>query len=60
LQETNLALFLVASLALKATPGPDMLYVVTCSHLSGARPSPKLQKYAVWGCLSFIRVASLR
>ena len=37
LQETNIALFLVASLALIATPGPDMIYVVTRGVAQGRR-----------------------
>jgi threonine/homoserine/homoserine lactone efflux protein len=37
LQETNIALFLAASLALIATPGPDMIYVVTRGVAQGRR-----------------------
>jgi threonine/homoserine/homoserine lactone efflux protein len=37
LQETNMALFLVASLVLIATPGPDMIYVVTRGVAQGRR-----------------------
>jgi threonine/homoserine/homoserine lactone efflux protein len=36
-QETNIALFLAASLALIATPGPDMIYVVTRGVAQGRR-----------------------
>ena len=37
LQETNIALYVVASLALIATPGPDMIYVVTRGVAQGRR-----------------------
>ena len=37
LQEANIALYVVASLALIATPGPDMIYVVTRGVAQGRR-----------------------
>ena len=37
LRETNVALFVAASLALIATPGPDMIYVVTRGVAQGRR-----------------------
>ena len=37
LHETNIALYVVASLALIATPGPDMIYVVTRGVAQGRR-----------------------
>jgi hypothetical protein len=37
LQETNLILFLTASMALIATPGPDMVYVLTRGVAQGRR-----------------------
>ena len=37
LQETNIALYVIASLALIATPGPDMIYVVTRGVAQGRR-----------------------
>lgn len=37
LTDMNLALFLTASLALIATPGPDMIYVVTWGVSQGRR-----------------------
>ncbi len=37
LQETNIALYVAASLALIATPGPDMIYVLTRGVAQGRR-----------------------
>ena len=37
MQETNLIVFLAASVALMATPGPDMVYVVTRGVAQGRR-----------------------
>ena len=37
LRESNVALFVAASLALIATPGPDMIYVVTRGVAQGRR-----------------------
>ena len=37
LQETNIALYVAASLALIATPGPDMIYVVTRGVAQGRK-----------------------